>query len=163
MNLFSGCETRTNEPPKVKNKKKKDRKKEVDNFSKISGLKKSNRQTFGLIRFLNDTNPTVEEQPIIISGENIKIKGVAIDKHQEDLAAGVYIKAGNEFYKADYGQPNKIVVAKMENPKYLRSGFTLNIPTKKLKKGINQLGLLVLSSDGASYYEQKNKIRIKVK
>lgn len=164
MSLFTGCETRTNDPAEIKKQLKKEAKEKGGGvLPDISELRRSNRQTYGIIRFLNDSNPAGEKQPIVISGKNINIKGIAVDRHQETLAAGVYIKAGDEFYKANYGEPSKVAVEKMGDAKYLRSGFTVNIPTGKLKKGINKLGVFVVSSDRETYYAQKNRIRIMVK
>lgn len=63
----------------------------------------------------------------------IKIKGVAIDIHNNSVAAGVYVKTDNQLFKAKYGLPDNEIVRRTKKQKYLKSGFILTIPMNKLK------------------------------
>lgn len=140
--------------------KKKNNAKPLPPFSQ---LKKINKQTFGFIRLVNNKKVREEKQPILIRDERLIVKGNAIDQTTRTTASGIYLKIGNQQFKAQYGQPNKNLAQRLKNDKYLNSGFTAHIPTAKLKKGIQEITVLVVANDRKGYYEQKNKVKINVK
>lgn len=185
ISLFTNCQSdsQTAKKPKTeqrkktnKNKKKKPNQKQANKKKKLNQkqakpkplpplnkLKKSDKQTKGFVKVINDKNLFKVKQPIRITEEMIKITGVAIDRAKKTRAAGVYVKIGDQTFKAKYGLSDKAFAQKMKNQKFLKSGFTVTIPKAKIKRGDYDLSLHVVSSDRKTYYEQKEKVSIKIR
>ena len=179
ISLFTSCQndkSTTTKKPKTEqrkkanqNKKKKPTKKQANKNTKpkplppLSKLKKSDKKTHALIKNINDKSLFKTKQPIRITEDEIKIKGVAIDSHKQATAAGVYLKIGNQTFKAKYGLPDKEIVKNKKKKKYLKSGFTLNIPKTKIKNGDYDINIYVVSSDRKTYFESKQNVKIKIR
>jgi len=180
ISLFTNCQSdsQTAKKPKTeqrkktnKNKKKKANQKKANKKKKakpkplppLNKLKKSDKQTRALVKVINDKNLFKAKQPIRITEETIKITGAAIDKAKNTRAAGVYVKIGKQTFKAKYGLPDKAFAKTMKNQKFLKSGFTITIPKAKIKRGDYDVNLCVVSSDRKTYYEQKDKVKIKIR
>lgn len=129
----------------------------------ISKLKKSTKQTQAVIRTINDKNPGKDKQPFRITEKTITVKGVAVDTPRKTAAAGVYVKIGKQFFKTNYGQPQKAFADRAKNPKYLKSGFTVKIPKAKIKQGDYDVSLYVVSSDRKTYYEIAKTVKVKIR
>ncbi len=129
----------------------------------ISQLKKSEKNTHAFIKTINGKNAAKDKQPFRITENKITIKGMAIDKPRKTAAAGVYVKIGDQFFKTDYGQPQRAYSERAKNPKYLKSGFTVVIPKNKIKNGDYDVSLCVVSSDKKNYYEMAKKVKVKIR
>ena len=129
----------------------------------MNKFKKSAEQTLAKIQNINGNSVAKAKQPFLINSQDIIIKGIAIDRPHQTSAADVYVKIGKQYFKAKYGKPSKGVVANTKNPKYNKAGFVAHIEQGKIKKGDHEVSLCVVSSDRKVYYEQKNKVRIRVK
>lgn len=129
----------------------------------ISQLKKSEKNTHAFIKTINDKNAAKDKQPFRITENKITIKGMAIDKPRKTAAAGVYVKIGDQFFKTDYGQPQRAYAERAKNMKYLKSGFTLTIPKNKIENGDYDVSLYVVSSDKKNYYETAKKVKVKIR
>jgi len=130
---------------------------------KISQLKKANIQTQAAIKTINENKVAKGKQPFRLTGKNIVIKGMAIDKPRKTAAAGVYVKIGNQFFETNYGQNQRAFADRSKNPKYLKSGFTITIPKAKIKNGDYDVSLCVVSSDRKTYYETEKKVKVKIR
>lgn len=129
----------------------------------ISKLKKSDKQTRATIHEVNGNKAAKDKQPFRLTDKNILVKGIAIDRPRKNPAAGVYVKIGEQYFKANYGKPSKILAEQTKNPRYSKAGFSVNIPKTKIKNGDYEVSLCVVSSDRKTYYEQKEKVKIKVR
>jgi|GEM_PF-1171658 len=178
ISVFTNCQSDSQTAKKNKteqrkkaNKKKKPNQKQANKkkntkpkpLPPIAKLKKSDKQTRGSIYNINGSNTAKGKQPFRITDKNITIKGRAIDKPRKTAAAGVYVKIGKQYFKANYGQPSKAFADNTKNPKYNKVAFTANIPKSKIKNGDYEVSLCVVSSDRKTYYEQKETIKIKIR
>lgn len=136
--------------------------KKITALQPIDKLKKSERQTRAMIKRINDEPVLEAKQSLEITDDMIEITGIAIDSHERNLAVGVYIKIDDQLFEAKYGIPDEGIVKHTKEKKYYKSGFFVEIPKNKLKKGKCDISLLVISSDRKTYYEQKKKVSIKV-
>jgi len=178
ISVFTNCQSDSQTAKKNKteqrknaNKKKKpnqrkaNKKKRVKSkpLPPITKLKKSTKQTQASISKISGNIVAKDKQPFRITEDKIIIRGMAIDRPRKTAAAGVYVKIGEQYFRANYGQPSKKFANKAKNPKYRRAAFTANIPKRKIKNGDYEVSLCVVSSDRKTYYEQKKKVKIKIR
>jgi len=148
---------------KKKVNKKKNTKAKPKPLPPISKLEKSDKQTRVIIQNVSGKNIAKDKQPFRLTEDKITVRGIAVDTPRKTAAVGVYVKIGDQYFKANYGKPSKDFANRTKNPKYGKAGFVATIPKDKIKRGDYELSVCVVSSNRKTYYEQKDKIKIKVR
>jgi alginate O-acetyltransferase complex protein AlgJ len=81
----------------------------------------------------------------------VNIIGWAIDSKAGSDASSVYLKVGDKYYSAYYGQQRTDVSGYFHNPNVVNSGFTFNINTSDLKEA-GKCSLIIISKDKKYQY-----------
>lgn len=115
-------------------------------YSEFSHLPKLGNPDVWIDYFNNQ--PVSEQNKFVInnSSETVNIIGWALDKENNKVAGGVFLKVGDKYYAGNYGIPREEVAATYNNSSLTESGFTFNIKTSELIEQ-KQVSLIVISND----------------
>lgn len=102
-------------------------------------------------------------QPFSINKtDQFGIRGWAVDSFMEELAGGVFIQIGDQFFRANYRQERPDVAAVYNNPTYTNSGFSCSIPLSTLSKGNHKVKIWVLNTNSSARYEVNKELVINI-
>ncbi len=106
----------------------------------------------------NIDQPTLENGaiPIDEGQDTTSIVGWAIDSKAEALVSDIYLKLGENYYKANFFERPDLISIKED---YLMAGFSFEVPTKELIQ-YDKVYFELISNDGKYQY---NPIEFKVK
>lgn len=104
------------------------------------------------------------EGPVTVSPQAplVTVTGWAVDKRARRSAGGVYVVVNDRKYPAYYGTSSENVEKVFGVADYANAGFEADIPVSELKAGVNEISLLVVTSDSAAYYKLTGKAAVKV-
>ncbi|MFD1903719.1 hypothetical protein ACFSQ7_05705 [Paenibacillus rhizoplanae] len=103
-------------------------------YSEYKNLPKVENPT-GWIDYIN--NQPIKEQGKANLSEDSKITNIvgwALDKTNETVAGGIYLKVGEKYYSGNYGIARESVSSAYNNINLTNSGYSFNVPTEELKK-----------------------------
>jgi hypothetical protein len=92
----------------------------------------------------------------------VEVSGWAVDAEAQDTAGGVYVVIDGKPYPAFYGTEKKQVAERFDEPEYRYSGFWRAIPVSEVGRGVHELSLIVVTSDGERYYRPDKEISFDV-
>ena len=92
--------------------------------------------------------------------DNLIIKGWAIDSVREEVAAGVILQLGNQYFEAIYGYPRPDVAQFFKNKDLALCGFELTISKDKIESGENKLAALILSTNNKEYFQGNFNLKL---
>jgi hypothetical protein len=98
-----------------------------------------------------------------ITGDKIRIAGNYVDAVHGDAAAGVIAMIGDKPFVAGYGGERPDIASALNNPKYLKSQFYVEIPASSVGKGLHDVKMRVIASDRSGYYESGVVAKLDVK
>ena len=70
-----------------------------------------------------------------------------------EAAAGVLAIISGKPYVATYGGERPDIAKTLNNPKYLKSQFYIEVPTSTVGSGLHDLKIRVIAADKSGYYE----------
>lgn len=157
--LLSGCgdkkpSTTTSPPVKVASPVQ-------ENFENITT--KLAEPAFGNIDGINNVTSPKPGSTVAIKEDKIAIGGFAIDAVKGDAAAGVIVMIDGKPFVTTYGGERPDIVKALNNPKYLKSQFYVEVPTTAIGAGLRELKLRVVASDKSGYYQSDAAIKLDVK
>lgn len=101
-------------------------------------------------------NSHILSKDLNISENNIEITGWAIDARSEMPAGAVFIAIGDEIIiPSIYGAERGDVANFLQNENYKYTGFKATFASRILKRGSNEITILVISNDESGYYKMK--------
>lgn len=124
-------------------------------YSEYKNLPKVENPT-GWIDYIN--NQPIKEQGKAKLSEDSKITNIvgwALDKTNETVAGGIYLKVGEKYYSGNYGIARESVSSAYNNINLTNSGYSFNVPTEELKKA-GEFSLIVISNDKTYQYSPMN-------
>lgn len=100
---------------------------------------------------------------IVINKSPVVIGGWAIDKVNNSLPKDVFVVVGGKQFRAKLGADSGYLTKTYKNkPEFAKAGFSIAINKEKLKKGLNEVHLRVVGTDGVNYIS-KDKANIVVR
>jgi len=118
-------------------------------YAKLGNIAGKNTKKFG-------GNIPVTKSPFVIGGW-------AIDKANNSLPESVFVIIGGKQFRAKLGADSGYLTKTFKNkPAFAKAGFSVAINKDKLKKGLNEVSLRMVSKDGVTYMS-KDKANIIVK
>lgn len=105
----------------------------------------------------------IEHASLSTAGDAVIVKGWAIDRTTEDIAAGVDVEIDGQHYRARYGLDRLDVAQRLGKPSYRYSGFEAHIPIAQLGKGRHMLALRILTKNHTPYVVPEKKITLEYK
>ena len=118
---------------------------------------------FGGVDGINDVVSPKVGSTITIKSEKITIAGNFVDAVKGEAAAGVVAIIGGKPYLAIYGGERPDIAKALNNPKYLKSQFYVEIPTSTVGTGFHDLKIRVIAADKSGYYESNMLAKLSVK
>ena len=85
--------------------------------------------------------------PYMLGNKDLEIVGVAVDDVASSSAHSVYINLNGTYIPTNYGGNSEGFAKTSGNPNYNRSSFRITIPNKKLKKGSNEIKVIVVGNN----------------
>jgi hypothetical protein len=101
------------------------------------------------------TGPVWDKIPHIPSVDVFRVLGWAIDQSAQSAAADVDIVIDKIPFPSLYGTDRVDVAESFKNPAYRASGFTADIPARKLGKGLHILALRVMAASRQCYFQSR--------
>ncbi|MCJ7446018.1 MAG: hypothetical protein MUO26_16110 [Methanotrichaceae archaeon] len=134
------------------------REKDTIDFANLRALNAETKYSIDAIN--NRILPLINNSPFIISGDEILIKGWAIDDQRKLPAKAVFIAIDDKFnIPAMYGLERNDVAKFFQNDDYKYSGFKVSFMPTLLGNGSHDLAIKVVTKDGKGYYKADfNKI-----
>jgi len=83
---------------------------------------------------------------------SVAVVGWAVDTRNASPAGGVYVDVDGRLYPAFYGTDREGAAGSPGPASYRYSGFERAIPVSEIGAGAHELSIVVLTSDGKSYY-----------
>jgi hypothetical protein len=118
---------------------------------------------FGGVDGINDVTAPKVGSTIAIKGEKITIVGNFVDAIKGEAAAGVVAIIGGKPYVAIYGGERPDIAKTLNNSKYLKSQFYIEVPTSTVGAGLHDLKIRVIAADKSGYYESNLIAKLDVK
>ena len=118
---------------------------------------------FGGVDGVNGVTSPTPGTVIPINGDKIDIAGNYVDAVKGEAAAGVIVMIDKTPFVATYGGERPDIAKALNNPKYLKSQFHVEVPTSAVGKGIHDLRIRVIASDKSGYYESGSIATLNVK
>lgn len=100
---------------------------------------------------------------VIVSGDKIAITGNFVDAVKGEPAAGVVVMIDGKPYGTVYGGERPDVANALNNPKYLKIQFYLEVPTATVGRGLHDLRIRVIAADKSGYFESDWFAKLDVK
>jgi hypothetical protein len=126
--------------------------------SKLS-LKQSN--TLFSIDCINSELVSSDLPPVVVNSsvqKTINITGWAIDKEANDVASAVFIVFNNELVIPTHYGVDRPDISQQFNSKFRFSGFVATFSSSTLEKGEKTFFMIIVGSDGESYYRTDEEI-----
>jgi hypothetical protein len=101
------------------------------------------------------TGPVWDKIPHVASSGEFRILGWAIDQSAKSAAADLDIVIDGTPFPSLYGTDRSDVAEGLKNPAYRASGFTADIPARKLGKGQHVLVLRVIAANRKCYFQSR--------
>jgi hypothetical protein len=92
--------------------------------------------------------------------ESINLHGWAFDPRTREPAAGVAIRISGRDFPASYGSIRPDVANAYSTPDLDAVGFLASLNAQDLRRGLNVVSVVVVSSDQASYYLNATHLRL---
>jgi hypothetical protein len=124
---------------------------------------KLNSPAFGSVDGINDVTSPKAGSTVTIKGDKITIAGNFVDAVKGEAAAGVVAMIGGKPYVAIYGGERPDIAKALNNPKYLKSQFYVEVPTATVGAGLHDLKMRVIAADRSGYYESDLIAKLDVK
>lgn len=124
---------------------------------------KLNSSAVGHIDGINGVTSPKTGSIIVVSGDKIVITGNFVDAVKGEPAAGVVVVIGGKPYGTVYGGERPDVAKVLNNPKYLKIQFYLEVPTVTVSKGLHDLKIRVIAADKSGYFESDWFAKLDVK
>jgi hypothetical protein len=118
---------------------------------------------FGSVDSINDVKSPNAGSTIAIKGEKVVISGVFVDAVKGEVAAGVIAMINGKSFVATYGGERPDIAKALNNPKYLKSQFYVEIPKDSIGPGVHDLKIRVIASDKSGYFESDVLAKLDVK
>lgn len=118
---------------------------------------------FGGIDAINDVTSPKAGSTVAINGEKITIAGNFVDAVKGEAAAGVVAMIADKPYVAIYGGERPDIAKALNNPKYLKSQFYVEVPVAIVGSGLHDLKIRVIAADKSGYYESDLIAKLDVK
>lgn len=96
-------------------------------------------------------------------GDFVFVKGWAIDRTSDSIAAAVFIDIDGTLFRARYGDERTDVADVMKKPLYRYSGFEARIPVSEIGKGQHSIQINIVTRDKDSYDVPKRKVMFNIK
>lgn len=99
-------------------------------------------------------NNLVEKQGEVMidrSQKKAQFDGWVIDSNMSNVAGGIFLKVGDNYYPSLYGTPHQGVSDYFENPLLLNSGFSFKVDSEELIKE-GQFSFVIISNDRKYQY-----------
>jgi hypothetical protein len=122
-----------------------------------------NSPAFGGVDGINDITSPQAGSIVTIKGDKITIAGNFVDAVKGEAAAGVVALISNKPYVSTYGGERPDIAKALNNPKYLKSQFYLEVPTATIGAGLHDLKIRVIAADKSGYYESDLIAKLDVK
>ena len=90
------------------------------------------------------------------------VVGWAVDSQNASPAGGVYIDIDGKLFPAFYGTDREGVSGSSGSAPYRYTGFERAVPVSEIGAGTHELSVVVLATDGESYYRRDHKAILKV-
>ena len=132
-----------------------------ENFENITT--KLVEPAFGNIDGINNIVSPKPDSTVAIKADKITIGGFAVDAVKGDAAAGVIVMIDGKPFVTTYGGERPDIAKALNNPKYLKSQFYVEVPTTAIGAGLRELKLRVVASDKSGYYQSDAAIKLDVK
>lgn len=132
-----------------------------DDFASVTN--KIDVPMLGSIDGVNDVTAPKAHSTVVIQTDKITISGFAVDPVNEDLAAGVVVMIGEKFFVAIYGGDRPDIAKALNNPKYVKSQFYVEVPKALIGKGIHELKIRVIANNRSGYYASTEPVNLDVK
>jgi hypothetical protein len=132
-----------------------------ENFENITT--KLLEPAFGNIDGINNVTSPKLGSTVAIKEDKIAIGGFAVDAVKGDAAAGVIVMIDGKPFVTTYGGERPDIAKALNNPKYLKSQFYVEIPSAAIGAGLRELKLRVVASDKSGYYQSDVAIKLDVK
>ena len=124
---------------------------------------KLNSPAFGGVDGINDIISPKVGSTVTIKGDKIIIAGNYVDAVKGEAAAGVVVLIDGNPYVATYGGERPDIAKALNNPKYLKSQFYVDVPTATVGVGLHDLKIRVIAADKSGYYESDLIAKLDVK
>lgn len=108
-----------------------------ENFAQITT--KLNSPAYGGVDGVNGISSSKSGSVVIIKGDKITIAGNYVDAIKGEAAAGVVALIDGKPYVAIYGGERPDIAKALNNPKYLKSQFYVEVPTATVGAGLHDL------------------------
>lgn len=118
---------------------------------------------FSNIDVINDVASPKPGSTIAIKADKVTIAGFAVDAIKGDAAAGVIVMIDGKPFKTTYGGERPDIAKALNNPKYTKSQFYLEVPTAAIGAGLHEVKIRVVASDKLGYYQSDSVIKLDVK
>lgn len=118
---------------------------------------------FGSVDGINDDISPKAGSIVTIKGDKITIAGNYVDAVKGEAAAGVVAIIAGKPYVAIYGGERPDIAKALNNPKYLKSQFYVEVPITKVGAGLHDLKMRVISADKSGYYESDLIAKLNIK
>ncbi len=118
---------------------------------------------YGGVDGINDVITPKAGSTVTIKGDKITIAGNYVDAIKGEAAVGVVAIIGGKPYVAIYGGERPDIAKTLNNPKYLKSQFYIEVPTATVGAGLHDLKMRVISADKSGYYESDLIAKLDVK
>lgn len=118
---------------------------------------------FGAVDGINDVISPAPGSTISIDGEKIVIAGNFVDAIKGDVASGVVVLIDDKKFLAIYGGDRPDIAQALNNPKYIKCQFYVEIPTASVGVGVHDLRIRVVAADRSGYYESALIAKLDVK
>lgn len=124
---------------------------------------KLNSPAFGGIDGINESMSPKVGSTVTIKGDKITIAGNYVDAVKGEAAAGVVALISGKPYVATYGGERPDIAKALNNPKYLKSQFYVEVPAATVGAGLHDLKIRVIAADKSGYYESDLIAKLDVK
>jgi hypothetical protein len=132
-----------------------------ENFENVT--MKFDAPAFINIDGVNDLVTPKAGSTVSVRGDKIMIAGFGVDAIKGEAAAGVVAMIDGKPYVASYGGERPDIARALNNPKYLKSQFYVEVPTGAVVAGIHELKMRVIAADKSGYYESGVMAKLDVK
>ena len=93
----------------------------------------------------------IEQASLSPAGDVVIIRGWAVDRALDGVAAGVDVEVDGQYYHARYGLDRIDIAERLGKSSYRYSGFEAHIPIAQFGRGRHSLALRILAKDHTSY------------
>jgi hypothetical protein len=124
---------------------------------------KLNAPAFGGVDGINDVISPGAGSTVTIKGDKITIAGNYVDAVKGEAAAGVVALIDGKPFVAVYGGERPDIAKTLNNPKYLKSQFYVEVPIAAVGAGLHDLKMRVIAADKSGYYESDLIAKLDVK